>query len=636
VIVGNKADPANDTQADATERRRLTGIYRWWSRESGHYVGSAQWHSTVRENLRTLIVLLGIGFSIIFTPFDLGFWVPLLEPFEHGLWLLEIEPRIVALIQALSGKYLATALMIVYLVNGWLLDGWLRRNEDPRRCVPRWLRGVRFLVGGIPVLGLLVLPAWPRVLPVLPSNASAESPSAFHHRQAGRIKRWASRFEDRLTQGSQWLMSPKRVGVLFLSNCVVLFVAGSWLSFPREPGFGKTVAILFTGLMLHGMAFSAMTLWLVLYIRHARLSNLRAFFTLCLSVFWLIPLPYLAAFTTIFFWLSDRSNRTEGTLLHAAFEDRNTLQSRPVWSRLKATLRGSWARVPWWRRWYRRPQTLDTPARLTQAQKDVRRFCRRKCLALAFEVALLTGFLVSVARWQTAWAGFISGVLSTTLIASLLLGTAGVLLLLLRFAAYLVRSSILPQKTDQHAWITYLIASQFALAAGMLIGVHHWRSEIGEMGRTLQGAGILGLLLHAGPILMRFLVNVPLPRKREMREEVPWLLLFAALYVFGSSMAKGEIPGVYRIVVELLILVSPVWSFLLGAVSLAGVLRPFKLRYAFDRELPARFHGILWGLVICAVAPLGGVLSPVWIVARERWWSEYEERWFEQRQIEAG
>ncbi len=43
-----------------------------------------------------------------------------------------------------------------------------------------------------------------------------------------------------------------------------------------------------------------------------------------------------------------------------------------------------------------------------------------------------------------------------------------------------------------------------------------------------------------------------------------------------------------------------------------------------------------WGLVLCAVAPLGGLLSPVWIVARERWWSEYEERWFEQRQIKAG
>jgi hypothetical protein len=55
----------------------------------------------VEENFGALVTLIGVGFSIAFTPLDLGVWVPRLEPYDLGLWLLEVDPRIQASLQAL-------------------------------------------------------------------------------------------------------------------------------------------------------------------------------------------------------------------------------------------------------------------------------------------------------------------------------------------------------------------------------------------------------------------------------------------------------------------------------------------------------------------------------------------------------
>lgn len=63
-----------------------------------------------------------------------------------------------------AGAWMAAALAVTWIVNSILLHGWIeKRMAPPLPCRPRVIL-LRFIAGGMPLLGLYVLPIWRRLL----------------------------------------------------------------------------------------------------------------------------------------------------------------------------------------------------------------------------------------------------------------------------------------------------------------------------------------------------------------------------------------------------------------------------------------------------------------------------------------
>jgi hypothetical protein len=531
----------SEPESSEAERHRLTEIYRRWSEMPRQPLGVVWWNNLVNDNPEFVIAALGLGFSNLFDPIDLGVWRPISQ--GTGLWMIEVEPVGVEALQRIPGAFVMTALVLIWLADAWVIDHWLTQGTKLDESLPRWLRCLRFLFCGLPVLGISVLHLWPKVRELMPRGR----PDRLCLSQTAT---WAARRGGGfLSRSAKRMATPRRVAVLLLVGYGVFFVAGSRFALPREPTPGHWLTLVLISLTLHGVAFVAM-------------------------------------------------------------------------------VRQLWSRVPGWRRW-RRPQNLDVPAQLSRPHVEIRRLCRRRCLALAFESALLVVILGFISRVEPGLESVLNHFLRVFLIASLILGTVSLLLIFVRFVGFVTRSAMRSPAFDPYAWLPILAMSQLAVAAGIHVGSALYRGAVKEIGLKLALCGVLGLALQSGPIFLRYLISVPFSRRMELREVLPWACLFAAFFVAGSSMAKDEaVALVYLPLVLSVTLLSPLWGALTGVHGLGWLLHPFGVRHIFDRRLPVHLRAELLGLVLTGVAPFGGWASPWWIFARVRR-SAHEKQWLE-------
>jgi len=608
----------SEPESSEAERHRLTEIYRRWSEMPRQPLGVVWWNNLVNDNPEFVIAALGLGFSNLFDPIDLGVWRPISQ--GTGLWMIEVEPVGVEALQRIPGAFVMTALVLIWLADAWVIDHWLTQGTKLDESLPRWLRCLRFLFCGLPVLGISVLHLWPKVRELMPRGR----PDRLCLSQTAT---WAARRGGGfLSRSAKRMATPRRVAVLLLVGYGVFFVAGSRFALPREPTPGHWLTLVLISLTLHGVAFVAMVAWLLSYSRQTRRSTWHTLFLVSLAIFWLLPIPHLAALLAAAFPLLH--DRRPETLVRAGFEGRRTLNRHPIWQTLVATMRQLWSRVPGWRRW-RRPQNLDVPAQLSRPHVEIRRLCRRRCLALAFESALLVVILGFISRVEPGLESVLNHFLRVFLIASLILGTVSLLLIFVRFVGFVTRSAMRSPAFDPYAWLPILAMSQLAVAAGIHVGSALYRGAVKEIGLKLALCGVLGLALQSGPIFLRYLISVPFSRRMELREVLPWACLFAAFFVAGSSMAKDEaVALVYLPLVLSVTLLSPLWGALTGVHGLGWLLHPFGVRHIFDRRLPVHLRAELLGLVLTGVAPFGGWASPWWIFARVRR-SAHEKQWLE-------
>jgi hypothetical protein len=154
------------------------------------------------------------------------------------------------------------ALAVLFVVNGWTVDHLLRQWVAPTRAAI-WQRCLLFLVEGIPVLGISVFSLqalWGR------RRESNAQPWGAIHRPTWRLVRL-------LDRAARFFQSIERLGTLFLSNCAVVFIAGSKFAFPAEPSAERAAVVGALCLTFHVLAWMNMTYWLGAltrrFLRHA-------------------------------------------------------------------------------------------------------------------------------------------------------------------------------------------------------------------------------------------------------------------------------------------------------------------------------------------------------------------------------
>lgn len=130
--------------AGELERSHLAEIHRRWPRYGWGYLGRSRWTWSAEPFLG-----LGITGALIATLyFEITLFTGKAEPWFAALNDLGFDPTGQAAILLLTG------------INAWTMDRWLASHTRGNRSMSVWLRLLRPLTAGVPVLGLASVPAW--------------------------------------------------------------------------------------------------------------------------------------------------------------------------------------------------------------------------------------------------------------------------------------------------------------------------------------------------------------------------------------------------------------------------------------------------------------------------------------------
>jgi hypothetical protein len=587
----------------------LTRIFDRWTHWEDQPLGNQGWETLVQENFGTFVIFIGLSLGASFESLDRSLW---------GGWseISSVDPRVLSLFGSVPSVWLMGVLGGLFLVNGVLVDRLLER-WDPRAIVPMWIRGVRILIGGIPSVGLTVLPLWMAWRRRWPSRAPRARAALLN--VGGRSLWWSRvtlRFRGWLGRAARSLMSVKRLGALYLFNSFAVMMASHKLAFPSEPSQTRATVVTILSLVVHVVAWLNMGYWFGVMARRFSGDSFYERRRRLLALLWLVPVPYLAGLGAVGLWVREGRLRQPETLTRALYERGKGLPRVDSWRRLEALLREKWAQAPWWRRWLERPQSLETPQPLPRVNEETVRLCRRKSLALGFEAAFMAIVIVAAARELGLDAG-LRGVFVVALVPPFAVAGLGLLWRLWRFFVFWARAGEAVRSSDRDVVVSVLVTSQLAWAGGWIVGSHLARTDVAALGGALLTIGVIGLSLQAGPILLRYVISVPLQVKGEIRREVPWLALFTSFLVGGLSMAKGQAgAGLYAFLFLLATFLSPFWGAVMGGLSVPWLLRPHGLRDLLGGKLPGKRQLVLMGLIATVLMPFGGLASPLWILAK--------------------
>lgn len=612
--MNRKAHSGLDSRPERNaDLNRLQRLRERWSRWSLHPLGKPGWEALASDNLGAMVVLIGLGFSIAFTPFDLGIWIPRLEPYDLGLWALEPVPELLTWIRSVPNSLWLGIFLVLLPVNVWAVDRVLARWDPPGPSDMR-KRALRLLLSAIPLVGL----GFPRIWQgALRQDQEGGTDREDEHCEAA-FEPLPSRtrgFVQRLDRTARNL-SLEHLGALFLINALVIFTSGLALAFSHDLYIERALAVTSLCAFLHLVAWLNMSYWLEFLAKRSARAPFSVRGGRYLALLWLVPAPYVAALGAL--WLAVRCtfwNSDQTTLTEAIYDKRKNLYQSPKWSRLEADLRTKSSSATWWQRWRDRSRDREPPRAASKVDEEVLRLCRRKSLALGFEAALLVMIGAFIAE-KLGLAGTFHTCFQIAFLLPLGVASLGILILVTHFLARWARVA---SRANSYPWVSALVASQLSWSGGLLAGLHLFRRDGESFGAVLVSIGALGLLLQTGPIFLRFVVSVPLPRQPKLRREAPWLFLFSAFLVCGQSVAKGEDHGIYAALAFLAALSSPLWSVVLGALSLPWMLRPWRVHHLWTEDLRFRDR-VLHGLVTLTIlVPGGGLVSPWWVLLRLTW-----------------
>jgi hypothetical protein len=586
------------------ERERLAALRRRWR--------AAQFSLMRRGVLEgdgvhrvTEVVVTCLVVSV--APVDGALW-----GYSDPVWrLFQLEPtRTVAALGA--GLCAASAVSLN------LLLAWRMPDEGRYR---RWVLLLRFLAGGVPLLGVYVVPLW-EILRV-------------------RLPRWALRPDPPperpapLSTGGSWLAGSSLSARFYASSwfglvghgALPLLLAASsyWLVMPALSSLAaraaaRPAALWSTSLALHLL----IAVPIVPYLRHVaarrRLDRRRTEWVRALAILWLLPIPYLGIAGFLLAGRLSRESPGAATFLHHALRRRDDAGRLPAWLALEETLRRDWGSLPWPARWLRPPGASAPAAEPTDAERRLLRVYDLKIFLLGLDAAAVSWWL---SRRQTTCGAVAMLALALGSCGALALCAFGLVLRLVHGLALFFRASSAVRALDRHPYARYLVASQGAWVLGTMFGI--WTT----LGNGPMAAGVVGLaVMIYGLRVARAVSSSPftdagrvLAREKANDKLLP--LFFVGFYVaLAFGMPRTGIPPTALLTAWLLL--SPWIGLLLVARLSAALLRPFDWRDFAAPDLPDRGRRALLFLVATLALPLGGLYVPLWIEARHRLWPALE------------
>ncbi len=593
---------AQDPGSPATERSSgAAQVYRRWAWLHTHVTTFGWRQSWTPHQAAFLLVVIPL--------FAAG-------PLDNLLGPIHFELFDWHALDAVSGWDFAAVLGWFWLINALVLEHLLGRQCRSGTEALGWVRALRFVLGGLPLVGLLVLiPIWGRLVERSPRWAFRRLSESVPLKLAGSRRRFFRglpipvTLELRLRRFEESVLW---IGWSFAVNFVVLLAISIWLSRPQPSPARHVAAIALWGILHFGAA--AATAY------HGRrqaprLRGMRARFLRLMPVMCL--LPFSLAIVLVFLAVEGDRLRTE-TLTFAAYGPGTSVRRLPVWQQAQQDLRQNWLKLPIRMR-LRRPRGTEEAAEVSKVQHHLLSLYRLKTFALFFDGALL-GWTLAWARQSLPKTSTIVTILETSMVWVVAgIGVLGALWLtveILRLLAGALR--ILPRReTLSRAW--YLVCGSLAALAGIYSGGHVEELATREIGMLVAYAAALcamicGLRIVLFPVLKG--------GSREASETYPtalWAVFFMAVIVVGGLLALG--PEAAEGCLEMIlwgVWSSPFWQLALGGWFLGWILHPLRLADLRSRNLPAGLRKHLVFLTATAIAPWGGLAIPLWIILRRR------------------
>jgi|GEM_PF-6468945 len=526
---------------------------------------------------------------------------------ELGLWLAPTLPWgfFGSLLETGFGR--ASVALLVAL-NAWILDRVLANETRQERAVRPWLRLLRPAAVGVPLFGLAVIPLWRRLVETRPDWGFRPRPAPpLDLTAAVAHLPWPSRLGDDLEAARRGAATILPLLVSWLIACQIapLLAALSWLNAQLRTGHWSLVAAACIPFHLAGWATSTA------YARErlrASPPGWRSWYLRAGPALFLLPMPL--PLIGVWSWAPAAAKNRETTLSYTAATSSTTSLRIPRVPALHAAwtaLRGVQGQLN---------EALQSFGLWSPvaAGEEQRRFAfyRLKSFLLLLDAAALAWLLSRLAGHPilptsspTVW-----------FIPSFCLMAAG----WIAEAVFALRRGLALIKTGRGSrhrlcWGRFLTLTQLALPVGLLLGSALAAGDAQEFGLILQLAIVPAILIPfaAG---VGFATGSP---HRQVLVPGAWAILFFEFFVTGCVLRyQPEFAPRFLPFFETALQATPLWSLGLAALLSSSLLRPYRWRGIFNRNLPLRTRWLVALTALTATLPFGGLAVPLWVWGRDR------------------
>ncbi len=511
-------DSPSSPSPEASESSRLLAIYRRWLRAQ-RLRSVWAWHRLTQPGEKVFGFLSVAVF--LFIPVDEALW-RYRGPFP---WTV-LAPR--------SGTALAVVFLCVCATNGILLHVYLSRRTADEKDWPLGLLALRAFAGGLPLLGLHLVPFWLR----LPEKSSKPAQDTVSEGDLeGRTRsvlgwaRWTDLAE------APWLLP-----WMFGSGFAVLLVGGCWLAKQATLNPGGYIRLALFSVALHLIIFTALRAPFRKEATHQRLPGWSSFTFKVLPILWLLPVPYLPLLAMLLQLMFDRESASWKCVISRVWVRDKEAGRLSFWLRLEDRLLLAWSAVSSRQRWRSPPHKIDRGIEVGREERQILRLYDLASYSLGFDAAALAWALVWWAGRHPDWSRGLTRTLWTVLAASIILLAAGLCAGAAHLFLLLLRSPGRLRVLDRHPYATYLAKTQLCLLWGWFMGMVLWTSSSEDAARLLVATGMLLIVLKSISLVLR--PTLPHVRSHQQRiDAFPGVALLFVLIILRSVRSRDRPPG---------------------------------------------------------------------------------------------
>ncbi|HRC84809.1 MAG TPA: hypothetical protein PK413_04290, partial [Thermoanaerobaculia bacterium] len=297
-------------------------------------------------------------------------------------------------------------------------------------------------------------------------------------------------------------------------------------------------------------------------------------------------------------------------------------ERRLRWPALEAEIAREQASLPWWQRLGSNANDLLRSRGRGRVEHEIAWAIRLRLLALPFDVAFLLAGAGTASRLLQAQPA----ALQLGQGAALGLGCAAVV------AAGLLR---LPRATRPGWGELGVLARQLGRSLlGLALGLGLAEALLLEDPRratdVLETAALVGGLYLLASWVGSLLPPLPGDSREDDRLVIFWVGLVVLSAALGRGLeSQGELGSRSWLLLLALVRWLPAWFMVTMALAVRSLFHPLPTTALRSRKLARSTRLVLFGVLLTAVAPLGGLAAPAWVWLRRHrwplWWRQCQE-----------
>lgn len=519
--------------------------------------------------------------------------------------------------------------LITYFINLWLINSELiYRSLSNMKQYKRWINCARFLISGIPLWGLLILPLWKWIEETKPSWAIRKN---MQLKSKKNNKKYSNDFNIQrkntiVCNKLKWIgfHFNQKIGPVWytlINFTIILLITFIFIHFYSIKIINSFLAKVFI-LSFHILIFLFLMLLSNIQVKMYNFSGIRKIILILVPFIFLVPVPGLFIIgLTIYLILLPKKNIKEQTLIFKAIEEQNKGSSD--WFNLETKILQYKKMVTWWRHFFLEIFPLTSHIFINSLNKFFFPFAWVKCLSLISEFAGLT--------WILCWLGTKNSTLNEILKVTLMilvylfigLFILGLLFAIFRFIQKIMRIS---SPLDGYPYQTFGILISICILTGFCIGFLCFQQDFKLAFYILIAITSLLILSRGFFIILSKFLNI--------QKEIPWddnemklflIVVSILLVLFVNIINKNEMVSTTTLLANIFILHYFI-STIMGIFCLNKLLGKFNPNDMFSNSLPISLRIIIAIIVLTTIIPTGGIGIPFLIFSYHKLLPHYEHK----------